>query len=219
MSAPVSENITKRPRKAAQEPVLEASTKKRRGPKTKKSEEEPKAEAEADAAVEAAEEADDQDKKKKRFFQVVSIARDHPDGAEVAFDSEKKWLGNSPSGAARKAAYRIFRDVFGDTEGDVNAIMGVREYVKPPRESKTKKVEEEVAGKRKAPKPVAEKKVYRYTVTRVPATDREPAQFGKDQDGSEKAPTKVTFKYDMVVHKYPPKLAQSEVQEEAHASA
>lgn len=227
MSAPVStssKSAIKRPRK----PVAEGSAvdacpipeKKAKSAKTAK----PTKTDEAKSSSESDEKADASDKdtkKSKRLFTVTDVRLEN--GEALEFDASKQWPAKSPSGAASKAAGRIYKEKYGMSKDRLTSIVSVKEYTKPVRETKASKKAAELAAaleaesgrKRKAPKPPAEKKEYHYTVVRVPAVDRKPAVFKQGQEGGETKETAVPFQFDMLTHKY----VKPEATEEVRASA
>lgn len=128
--------------------------------------------------------------KNKRHFTLMDVREGGPDGKQVEFDAHKRYAGTSPSGAARKAAYQIFDKLYGKSKDSVSALVSVREI---PRGRQKKEVLEAA---------LAKAKVYSYLLTRTSTDDREPAKFGKAEDGSAK--TTVTFPYTMSVRAYRP---------------
>lgn len=142
--------------------------------------------------------------KNKRHFTLMDVREGGPDGKQVEFDAHKRFAGTSPSGAARKAAYQIFDKLYGKSKDSVSALVSVREI---PRGRQKKEVLEAA---------LAKAKVYSYLLTRTSTDDREPAKFGKAEDGSPK--TTVTFPYTMSVRAYrPDKKAPEEPATMAHA--
>lgn len=134
--------------------------------------------------------------KAKRHFTLMDVREGGVDGKQVEFDAQKRYTGTSPSGAARKAAYQIFDKLYGKSKDSVSAMVSVREI---PRGRQKKEVLEAA---------LAKAKVYSYLLTRTSTDDREPAQFGKAEDGSAK--TTVTFPYTMSVRAYRPDKKASE---------
>lgn len=108
------------------------------------------------------------DAKKLRSFTISEVHKDGKDGESLDIEGKRRYLSKNPAGAAKKAASRVFREVFGKNDNDCIIYIIIRETTKNGK-----------------------KEEYKYTATRSLAKDKRsytfPGMEEKAQEGGAKS--------------------------------
>jgi len=111
----------------------------------------------------------------KRSFQIKLVKKDGKSGEEYAIDGKNRYLGNSPSGAARKAASRVFRECYNGVDKDCVIYIVIKETTKDSKKSE-----------------------YAYVATRAKCDQERICTFNKDANGEPKS-TSIKFAYNVTL--------------------